>query len=338
MSSRSGFKTEIISIEGNIGSGKSTLVKILEENLAKMIEHNKAKLSKKTYKKKVENAENADIAQRSSLSDILMENYTINNTETADAENIEIDIGTNNNDNNDNNNNDNNDNNDNNLLKRIFKYIMQNAFGTRFVDWTKLKICFLPEPVDEWGFIVDDNGATILEKFYANQKKYAFPFQMMAYITRLKQLRKALSENYDIIITERCVHTDKEVFARMLYDSGKIEEIEYTIYNKWFEHFLEDIPKISIIYIQTEPGISHNRVIKRARPGEFISLEYLTECHNCHERWLRKYITDTSQTGNVIVNQNLLILNGNPNHEHNPEIINDWIQNIIEFIFKFPKN
>lgn len=46
-------KTEIISIEGNIGSGKSTLVKILEERLGKIIEQNKSMLFTKSYKKSI---------------------------------------------------------------------------------------------------------------------------------------------------------------------------------------------------------------------------------------------------------------------------------------------
>ena len=29
--------------------------------------------------------------------------------------------------------------------------------------------------------------------------------------------------------------TDKYVFAQMLYDSKKMEKIEYEIYNKWFK-------------------------------------------------------------------------------------------------------
>ena len=47
-------------------------------------------------------------------------------------------------------------------------------------------IIFLKEPVDEWEQIKDCNGNTILKKFYADQQKYAFPFQMMAYISRIK--------------------------------------------------------------------------------------------------------------------------------------------------------
>lgn len=314
MISKKYYKTEIISIEGNIGSGKSSLIKILEDNLQKIIEDNKKKLSKKTYRKSFENNNHSNTAPKSNLNEILMENYTNNNfIENTDVENNNIDH-------------------DKTIVKRLINYIMQNAFGNRNIDWSKLKICFLAEPVDEWGSIVDENNSNILEKFYTNQKKYAFTFQMMAYITRLKQLREALNKNYDIIITERCVHTDKEVFAKMLYDNNKIEEIEYSVYKKWFEHFLEDIPKISIIYMQTEPTISHNRVIKRARPGEFISLDYLSQCHKYHENWLKKYISNNS------TNKNILILNGNPDYTNNPDIINNWLEKIIEFIFKFNKN
>ncbi len=69
----------------------------------------------------------------------------------------------------------------------------------------KFKICFLQEPVDEWSEIKDENGVTILEKYYNDQINYSFQFQMMAYITRLRVIRDALEKDYDIIITERSV-------------------------------------------------------------------------------------------------------------------------------------
>ena len=53
-------------------------------------------------------------------------------------------------------------------------------------------ICFVPEPVDEWHSIVDKNGVPILSNFYQDAKRYAFRFQMMAYISRLKLLRNAI--------------------------------------------------------------------------------------------------------------------------------------------------
>ena len=69
-------------------------------------------------------------------------------------------------------------------------------------------VLFLDEPVSEWNKVVDNDGVTILEKYYENPVKYAFPFQMMAYISRLSVIKKALLTDCEIIITERSVHTD----------------------------------------------------------------------------------------------------------------------------------
>ena len=51
------------------------------------------------------------------------------------------------------------------------------------------KICFLQEPVDQWNMITDENGKTMIECYYADPDKYSFPFQMMAYISRLALIR-----------------------------------------------------------------------------------------------------------------------------------------------------
>ena len=56
-------------------------------------------------------------------------------------------------------------------------------------------VIFLQEPVDMWNTIKDNNGETILSKFYADQEKYAFSFQMMAYISRISLHKKAIKSN-----------------------------------------------------------------------------------------------------------------------------------------------
>ena len=68
-----------------------------------------------------------------------------------------------------------------------------------------------------------------------------------------------------IIVTERSVYTDKEVFAKMLYDNNKIEEVNYQIYLQWFNEFIKDIPLNGIIYLKTKPEKSLERIIKRGR-------------------------------------------------------------------------
>ena len=131
------------------------------------------------------------------------------------------------------------------------KSTLVDMLQTHFVD--NPRICFLQEPISVWNTIKDTNGATILEKYYADQTKYAFSFQMMAYISRLSLLREALKGDYDIIVTERSVYTDSMVFAKMLYDDKKIEDIEYMIYKKWFDEFLDDLPEIRLVYVKTDP-------------------------------------------------------------------------------------
>jgi deoxyadenosine/deoxycytidine kinase len=110
---------------------------------------------------------------------------------------------------------------------------------------TNQTIVFLKEPVDEWDKIKDKDGNTMLKKFYADQDKYAFPFQMMAYISRLKILRDIIKtvtadpQNHYVIITERSLFTDKLVFAKMLFESGKIEDVNYQIYLTKFILFVK---------------------------------------------------------------------------------------------------
>ncbi len=177
------------------------------------------------------------------------------------------------------------------------------------INGVKKRICFVKEPVDIWDSIKDKDGNNMLTKYYRDQKKYAFSFQMMAYISRLSLLKQSIKENYDIIITERSMFTDKNVFAKMLYDDGTIEEVEYNIYKKWFDEFLTELPEINIIYIKTNPKIAHERIKKRERIGEVIPLDYLENCHTYHENWLandkKKMVIDANTDKTLPENKNV---------------------------------
>ena len=199
-------------------------------------------------------------------------------------------------------------------------------------------VVFLKEPVDEWEKIKDKDGVTILEKFYADQEKYSFPFQMMAYVSRIKVLRDTLREKTEknkidnketqhfIIITERSLHTDKMVFAKMLYDTGKIEYINYQIYLNWFDTFSSEFPVHKVVYVKTSPKKCYERISKRSREGEEnIPLSYLESCSFYHDNMLDKNLTSC-------VCENQLVLNGNIDIYENKEQVNKWIGEITKFI------
>lgn len=193
-------------------------------------------------------------------------------------------------------------------------------------------VVFLKEPVDEWEKIKDENGETILKKFYADQEKYSFPFQMMAYVSRLKVLRDTLktikndSENRNIvIITERSLYTDKMVFAKMLYDSKKIEHVNYQIYLNWFDTFSDEFPVNKVVYVKTSPEKCYQRIVKRSRTGEEnIPLDYLASCSNYHDNMLDKQNLEC-----VCLEQ--LILDGNVDIYENKNQVTEWINEIDKF-------
>jgi deoxyadenosine/deoxycytidine kinase len=160
---------------------------------------------------------------------------------------------------------------------------------------------YVDEPVSQWESIKDSNDKNILELFYQDQKKYSFSFQILAYITRLKSLLDAYkSYPHKIIICERSIYTDKYVFAKMLYEQGNIEEIEWKTYNYWFDTFNELTKLDGLIYVNTDPQTCFDRIKKRNRSGESdIPLEYLKNCDEKHRNWI-----DNTEIKKIIINGN----------------------------------
>jgi deoxyadenosine/deoxycytidine kinase len=160
---------------------------------------------------------------------------------------------------------------------------------------------FVDEPVNEWLTIKDKDGSNALECFYKDKKENAFCFQILAYITRLKKLMDKLKNNPSnvIIITERSIETDRNVFAKMLYEDGFLSSIEWETYNYWFNTF-KDVSKVDlIIYIKTSPEKCLERINKRNRVEESnIKLDYLEKCNKYHDDWLQ------------LLNESIIIIDG----------------------------
>ena len=147
------------------------------------------------------------------------------------------------------------------------------------------------EPVDEWMSLKDEKNKNLLENFYEDQNKWSFAFQMNSFISRVKKIAD-LTRNSDIpIFVERSVFTDKHCFAENCYESGKMNKIEYDIYNRWHTWLVDtfSVKPDAYIYLKTSPEISQERTKKRNRDGEeTIPLEYLQTLHEKHEKWMNQ--------------------------------------------------
>jgi deoxyadenosine/deoxycytidine kinase len=189
-------------------------------------------------------------------------------------------------------------------------------------------IVFVQEPVDIWEGICDENGTKMLNLFYQNPKEHAFAFQQMAYITRISLLRKTIRENPDckIVICERSLDADRNVFAKMLFDDGIISKVCFQIYNLIYDEFTGGFPISRCIYIDADPDICIGRIAKRDRSGESgISLEYLTKCKQYHDDWLLQ--STTEKVLHLKTNENATYMDGDED-----DCGNRWIKQIMEFI------
>ena len=174
------------------------------------------------------------------------------------------------------------------------------------------------EPVDIWTSIRNDNGKTLLEEFYNDQKRYAYTFQSIAFRTRVQNIENSKVNT----VIERSIFTDRNVFAKTCYENGMMNEIEWNDYTSWFDWLATSFninPK-GYIYLRASPDISYDRIQKRSRSGEeTIPFDYLNELHNKHENWL-------------LDEPNVLILDVNEGFENNSGKLNDMIEKVLKFI------
>jgi deoxyadenosine/deoxycytidine kinase len=154
---------------------------------------------------------------------------------------------------------------------------------------------YIDEPVDSWLSMKDENGSSLLECFYHDKKRWSYTFQNSAFITRYTSMMNTIQNWYsnpdpnksNIFITERCVLTDRYVFAEMLREEGDLNLLEWNLYTKWFDWFSNSAPINGLIYIDTEYKICDDRIKWRGRKGEeSIPVQYLDSLEKQHNKWL----------------------------------------------------
>lgn len=217
-------------------------------------------------------------------------------------------------------------------------------------------VVFLREPVDIWEGIKDSSGESILAKFYRDPVKYAFPFQIMAYATRASSVRKIICENPEcrMVVCERSLEADRNIFAKMLFDDGLIDEVGYQIYNRFYDTYkqtgdgkvgiVDEFALSGIVYIDADPEVCATRISKRARNGEAgIALDYLKKCKAYHDTWLNNSVSDSnsvsvsdSNSDSSSDNKKILRLHTNQDATYEPgnesDCGNQWIIKILEFM------
>ena len=146
---------------------------------------------------------------------------------------------------------------------------------------------FIEEPVAKWqtGF-----ASNLLESFYRDMNRWAFTFQILAFITRAKTWQEILAETeHERVILERSIFTDRHVFARNIYRIGAMTETEWQIYCGLWDFLVANycLEPDCIVYLRTPADVCLERIRMRGRGEETdISLEYLEQLEALHDDWL----------------------------------------------------
>jgi deoxyadenosine/deoxycytidine kinase len=166
------------------------------------------------------------------------------------------------------------------------------------------------EKVGDWTSMTDSSGKSIFDVFYEDKKRYSYVFQTYVLMSRASHLKETIQNNPGkIIICERSLLTDFEVFAKTLYESGDVSELEWNVYVKWHKivRDLFDVPIVGQIYIRTSPENCLERIQTRSRQSEnLIDKDYLQKLHKKHEEWLMDPEKNKTPTLIIDGNQNLL--------------------------------
>ena len=152
------------------------------------------------------------------------------------------------------------------------------------------KISFVKEPIEKWLNTIDEcDGDNILDKFYKDQRRWGYSFQMNAFITKSKQILNLISKNH-ILITERSINSDNHVFTSILLEDKIMSNIEKKLYSEWY-YWIKDSFNINdpnhYIYLKVDPEVALSRIKKRSRDEENeVSIEYLKKIEIKHDEWL----------------------------------------------------
>ena len=155
----------------------------------------------------------------------------------------------------------------------------------------------------------------------------------MAYATRLSMVRDAINTGngkYKAIVLERSLAADKRIFAKMLYDDGKIDDVCYQIYQKFYKEFSDEVGLNGIVYIDADAEVCKQRVQKRSRQGEDgIPLEYLQKCKKYHDEWM----LGEPMALKIKTNQDVTYDPADSSDQGNK-----WIEQITKYIYETMEN
>ena len=149
------------------------------------------------------------------------------------------------------------------------------------------EITVIQEPVDNWSLNAD--GQSLLANFYQDPARWAYTLETFTMLARVRDHTLHQRQNNPLYIMERSVYSGHYCFALNGKAHGSFTPIEWEVYSGWVNFLVlkQCKPPRGFIYLQAAPEVCATRMKVRDRRGEeAVSLEYMQQIHDLHEKFM----------------------------------------------------
>lgn len=128
----------------------------------------------------------------------------------------------------------------------------------------------------------------ILDKFYYDRKRYAFPLQVFFLAKRFEHLKAAAQVSDSVM--DRSIYGDG-IFAAMHKESGTMEPEEYGVYEQMYQVVIDEVRKPDLlVYLQVSVDVAIQRIQKRGRVYEqTVERAYWEKLNEKYEQYFSNY-------------------------------------------------
>lgn len=215
-------------------------------------------------------------------------------------------------------------------------YIIEGNIGAGKSTFLKLLQQRIPalsialEPVENWQN--SDGGQSLLANFYQDPRRWAYTFETLTLMSRVREMQQQYGHTANQLV-ERSIYSGYYCFAKNGYEQGFMAEVEWQVYSQWFDFLVRNAGMMptGFIYLRISPEVAFERIKKRNRNAETgISLEYLQQIHEKHERFLVQKKDALPHVHKVSV----LILECDQDFETNSELLEQHCHAVQMFLQK----
>ena len=129
-----------------------------------------------------------------------------------------------------------------------------------------------------------------LPDFYGDMKRWAFHSQLY-FLSNKFRIHQELDRMPGLVVLDRTIFEDAEVFATALYEMRKIDKRDWETYRNFYDTILEAIkPPDLMVYLRCSMRTLRRRIKLRGRAMEQdMPVAYLKRLERLYEAWISSY-------------------------------------------------